>query len=79
MKNSLRDEAIMYRRDCSRAEDREIGLARAYIEVIPLIVLNWIAPALCWWLGHSWVDFDIGDPETGPNPEIECRRCGIER
>lgn len=38
----------------------------------------YLGAAWCGFRGHEWIDLDIGDPEFGPNPCVECVRCGKE-
>lgn len=36
------------------------------------------AAKVCRRKGHVLRDLDVGDPETGPCPEIVCDRCGVD-
>lgn len=33
-------------------------------------------PFVCSIIGHDMEDHDPGDPEVGPQPDINCNRCG---
>lgn len=41
-----------------------------------LIHHYWVEGVVCGIRGHDLRDDDPGDPEVGPDPHINCRRCG---
>ncbi len=38
-----------------------------------LVIVDYVRSRLC---SHAWVDLDVGDPECGPMPDLQCRKCG---